>query len=76
MLNSDKISLSSQESLDKDSLNHLTLKSVESDDCLTKIIEASNLEKAGKIDEAVSLYHQVIENDQEGGKRDKLRERE
>ncbi|MDJ0507914.1 MAG: methyl-accepting chemotaxis protein [Crocosphaera sp.] len=66
MVNFDKNSLSSQESLDSDSSNRITLESVKSDDSLTKIIEASNLEKLGDIDGAILLYRQVMENDQQG----------
>ncbi|MGK7939237.1 MAG: methyl-accepting chemotaxis protein [Crocosphaera sp.] len=66
MLNSDQTPLPSQESVDNEPSNHITLESVKIDDCLTKIIEASNLEKAGDIKGAVFLYRQVIETDQEG----------
>ncbi|MGK7955101.1 MAG: HAMP domain-containing protein, partial [Crocosphaera sp.] len=37
-----------------------------SSDCLNLIIEASNLEKTGDVNKAISIYHKVIEFDQEG----------
>lgn len=35
-------------------------------DCVEKIIEASNLERAGKIAEAIALYREIINTDNEG----------
>ncbi|MDJ0725509.1 MAG: methyl-accepting chemotaxis protein [Prochloraceae cyanobacterium] len=35
-------------------------------DCVEKIIEASNLERAGKVSEAIALYKEVIKIDTEG----------
>lgn len=37
-----------------------------SEDCVGKILEASNLEKLGEIDKAIALYQEVIEIDTEG----------
>lgn len=37
-----------------------------SDDCVGKILEASNLEKSGEIDKAIALYQEIIKLDGDG----------
>ncbi len=66
MLDFPNNSLSSQESSQEDSSNNIISENINTDDCLTLIIEATNLEKAGDINKAISIYDQVIEVDKEG----------
>ena len=66
MLDFPNHSLSSQESSQEDSSDTIISENMNTDDCLTLIIEATNSEKAGDINKAISIYHQVIEVDKEG----------
>ncbi len=66
MLDFPNRSLSSQESSQQESSNNVIAENLNSDDCLSLIIEATNLEKVGDINKAISLYRQVIESDREG----------
>ncbi|MEA5532596.1 methyl-accepting chemotaxis protein [Crocosphaera sp. XPORK-15E] len=57
-------SSSSKESLNADTLD--SSKITNTDDCLNKILSASNLEKSGDIIGAISLYQEVIKTDKNG----------
>ena len=66
MLDFPNRSLNSQESSQEDSSNNPIPENIDSNDCLTLIVEATNSEKAGDINKAISIYRQVIQADKEG----------
>ena len=59
-------SLSSQKPKEDHSSEHSTRETIDTNNCLNLILEASNLEKAGDIHQAISIYHQVVKTDTEG----------
>ncbi|MDJ0842854.1 methyl-accepting chemotaxis protein [Crocosphaera sp.] len=66
MLDFHNKSLSSQESKQETNSEHLAVETMDTNDCLNLILEASHLEKSGDTHQAISIYYQVIKTDTEG----------
>lgn len=66
MLDFNDNSLSSQDPNQENSYEHSMVENTDGNACLNLILQASNLEKSGNINQAISLYQQVIELDREG----------